>query len=36
MNDEKLKLQLGANIVAYRKQYRLTQAVLLPIANSTV
>ena len=28
MNDEKLKLQLGANIVAYRKQYRLTQAAL--------
>jgi transcriptional regulator with XRE-family HTH domain len=28
MNDEKLKSQIGANIVALRKQYRLTQAAL--------
>ena len=28
MNDEKLKSQLGANIVSYRKQHRLTQAGL--------
>ena len=28
MNDEKLKSQLGANIVSYRKQMRLTQAGL--------
>lgn len=28
MNDEKLKAQLGANIISYRKQNRLTQAGL--------
>ena len=28
MNDEKLKLQLGANIASYRKRARLTQAAL--------
>ena len=28
MNDEKLKKQLGANLVSYRKQFHLTQAAL--------
>ena len=28
MNDEKLKTQLGANIVAYRKRSGMTQAKL--------
>ena len=28
MNDEKLKVQLGANIASYRKQARMTQAAL--------
>lgn len=28
MNDEKLRKQLGANIVSYRKHYRMTQATL--------
>ena len=28
MNDEKLKIQLGANIASYRKRFRMTQAAL--------
>ena len=33
MNDEKLKLQIGKNIAAYRKQRRLTQAKLGEMLN---
>ncbi len=33
MNDEKLKLQIGKNIAAYRKQRRLTQAKLAEMLN---
>lgn len=35
MNDEKLKFQLGANIVSYRKRYHMTQAELAEKLNYT-
>ena len=33
MNDEKLRLQIGSNIAAYRKNHHLTQAKLAELLN---